>query len=215
MEHAVTVDFAGRPLRLSTGKLAQLADASVVVSHGETMVLATVCVTDSPMEVDFLPLRVDFEEKMYAVGRIPGGFFKREGRPSEEATLICRKIDRPLRPLIPSGLRNDVQVIVNPLSAENDNSVDIVSMIAGAAAMHLSSVPFEGPVAAARVARVQGEYVVSPTFDQQNEAELDVVVAVGPHGIVQMEMDGAEIPEDSVVEATRLAMEACEPVRAA
>jgi polyribonucleotide nucleotidyltransferase len=197
------------------GKLAQLADAAVVVSYGDTVVLATVCVTESPMEVDFLPLRVDFEEKMYAVGRIPGGFFKREGRPSEEATLICRKIDRPLRPLLPSGLRNDVQVIVNPLSAENANSVDIVAMIAGAAAMHLSSVPFDGPMSAARVGRVNGEYIVSPSFEQQSEAELDVVVAVGPNGLVQMEMDGAEIPEDAVVEATRLAMEACEPVRAA
>ncbi|MCE5238826.1 polyribonucleotide nucleotidyltransferase [bacterium] len=215
MIHEVEVDFAGRPLKFQTGKLAQLANASVVVSYGETVVLATCGVTPDPIEANFLPLRVDFEEKMYAVGRIPGGFFKREGRPSEEAILISRKIDRPIRPLLPHGLRHDVQVIITPLSAENDNITDIVAMIAGATAVHLSSVPFDGPLAAARVARLNGEFIVNPSFEQLAEAELDVVIAAGPQGIVQIEMDGAQIGEDICVEALRLAEEACVPVRAA
>ena len=161
MTHEVTVEFAGRPLKLETGRIAKMADASVVVTYGETVVLATCGVTDEPVDVDFLPLRVDFEEKMYAVGRIPGGFFKREGRPSEEAILVCRKIDRPIRPLLPSGLRNDVQVIVMPLSAENENVVDVVAMIAGGAAVHLSSVPFYGPLG---VAPVSYTHLTLPTI---------------------------------------------------
>ena len=212
MLNEVSIDFAGRPLRFETGKMAQLSDAAVVVSYGDTVVLATCNVTDRPVDVDFLPLRVDFEEKMYAVGRIPGGFFKREGRPSEEATLVSRLVDRQIRPLLPSGLRNDVQVIVTPLSAETGNLVDIVAMIAGAAAVHLSSVPFSGPVGAARVGRVGGEFVLNPSFDQLAEADLDVVVAAGPEGIVQIEMEGTEVPEDVVIEAMQRATEACQVV---
>ena len=211
--HEVTVDLAGRPLKLETGRLAKMADAAVVATYGETVVLATCAVSDKPVDMDFLPLRVDFEEKMYAVGRIPGGFFKREGRPSEEATLICRKVDRPIRPLVPEGLRHEVQVIVMPLSAENENLVDVVAMIAGAAAIHISSVPFTGPVGAARVARVNGELLVNPNFEQLNEADLDVVVASSPDGVVQIEMEGNEIPEDILAEAMRLADEACATVR--
>jgi polyribonucleotide nucleotidyltransferase len=213
--HEVTIDFAGRPLRFETGKLAQLSDAAVLVSYGETVVLGTCNVTDTPMDANFLPLRVDFEERMYAVGRIPGGFFKREGRPSEEATVISRLVDRQIRPLLPSGLRNDVQVIVTPLSAEKGNIVDIVAMIAGAAALHLSCVPFGGPVGAARVARINGEFVVNPSFELLAEADLQVVIAAGPEGIVQIEMNGNEAPEDQVVQAIELATEACGLVREA
>lgn len=215
MINEVTVDFAGRLLKFETGKLAQLVDASVVVSYGDTVVLGTCGVTDEPVDTSFLPLRVDFEEKMYAVGRIPGGFFKREGRPSEEATLISRKIDRPIRPLLPSGLRHDVQIIVNPLSAENDNITDIVAMNAASCAVHLSSVPFAGPLATVRVARLDGEFILSPTFDQMAKAELDVVVSCGPQGIVMIEMEGSEVAEEIVIEAMRIAEEACVPLRAA
>ncbi len=215
MINEVTVDFAGRELKFQTGKLAQLVDASVIVSYGDTVVLATCGVTDAPIDANFLPLRVDFEEKMYSVGRIPGGFFKREGRPSEDAILVSRKIDRPIRTLLPSGLRHDVQIIVTPLSVDNDNMVDIVAMIAASAAVHISSVPFDGPLSSARVARIDGEFVVSPTFDQLRTAELDVVVSVGPNGIVMLEMEGDEVAEDIVVEGMKLASEACEPVRAA
>ena len=211
----VTVDFAGRPLKFETGKLAQLVDSSVVVTYGETVVLATCGVTDDPVDANFLPLRVDFEEKMYAVGRIPGGFFKREGRPSEEATLISRKIDRPIRPLLPSGLRHDVQIIVNPLSAENDDVTDIVAMNAAALAVHMSSVPFAGPVATVRVARLNGEFIINPTFEEMAEAELDLVVSSGPQGVVMIEMEGSEVGEDIVAEAMRIADEACAPLRAA
>ena len=215
MVNEVIVDFAGRELKFQTGKLAQLVDASVVVSYGDTVVLATCGVTDAPIDANFLPLRVDFEEKMYSVGRIPGGFFKREGRPSEDAILVSRKIDRPIRTLLPSGLRHDVQIIVTPLSVDNDNMVDIVAMIASAAALHISSVPFDGPLSSARVGRVDGEFVVSPTFEQLRTADVDVVVSVGPNGIVMLEMEGDEVAESVVVEAMKLAAEACEPVRAA
>lgn len=215
MTNEVSVDFAGRTLKFETGKLAQLVSGSVVVTYGDTVVLGTCGVTDDPVDANFLPLRVDFEEKMYAVGRIPGGFFKREGRPSEEATLISRKIDRPIRPLLPSGLRHDVQIIVNPLSAENDNITDIVAMNAASLAVHLSCVPFDGPLATVRVARLKGEFILSPTFDQMKEAELDVVVSAGPKGIVMIEMEGSEVAEDIVIEAMRIAEEACVPLRAA
>ncbi|MEN6545632.1 MAG: polyribonucleotide nucleotidyltransferase, partial [Armatimonadia bacterium] len=215
MINEVSVDVAGRPMSFQTGKLAQLVNASVVVTYGETVVLGTCGVTDKPVDANFLPLRVDFEEKMYAVGRIPGGFFKREGRPSEEATLVSRKIDRPIRPLLPHGLRHDVQIIVNPLSAENANLTDIVAMNAASLSVHLSSVPFEGPLASVRVARLNGEFIINPSFDQLSEAELDVVVSSGPRGIVMVEMEGSEVPEEVVVEAMRIAEEACVPIRAA
>lgn len=215
MIHEISVEFAGRPIKFQVGKLAQLADASVVVTYGETMVLATCGVTPEPVEADFLPLRVDFEEKMYAVGRIPGGFFKREGRPSDEAVIVSRKIDRPIRPLLPSGLRHEVQVIVTPLSAENENVVDVVAMIAGAAAVHLSSAPFDGPVAAARVAYLNGEFIVNPSYEQCCQAKLDIVVAVGPYGIVQIEMQGDQADEELIVQALKLGEEACIPVQTA
>jgi polyribonucleotide nucleotidyltransferase len=176
MIHTESIDFQGRTLTLETGRLAKQAEASVLATYGETIVLVTVTVSADPIPANFLPLRADFEEKMYAVGKIPGGFFKREGRPSEEATLICRKIDRPIRPLLPQGLRHDVQVIATALSAENDNAADLVAMIGASAAMHLSSLPFDGPFGVVQIARVEGELIFNPSFEQKQLADLDFLV---------------------------------------
>ncbi len=212
MIHKVSCDFAGRPLTIETGRLARQADASVLVTYGETIVLVTAAVSPEPMDLDFLPLRVDFEEKMYAVGRIPGGFFKREGRPGEDAILTCRKTDRPIRPLLPSGLRNDVQVIATALSAETQNSVDLVTMTGASAAMHLSSLPFAGPFSVAQVGREDGDLLINPSFEQLEAGGLDLLVATTAEGIIMAEMEGHQVPEEEVIEGIRLAEEACQPV---
>ena len=210
----VTVDVAGRPLTLETGRLARQASASVLISYGETVALVACTASPEPLtHLDMIPLRVDFEEKMYAVGRIPGGFFKREGRPSDEAVLTCRKIDRPIRPLLPSGLRNDVQVIATALSAENQNSMDIVSMIGGSAAVSLSDLPFGGPFAAAEVGHINGELVLNPSFEEfETESDLHVLVAATKNGVVQIEMSGLSVPEPIVADAIQMGVEACQPV---
>ena len=215
MVHEVVVDFAGRPLKIESGRMAQQSDASVVVTYGDTVVLATANVTDKPTDMPFMPLRVDFEEKMYSVGRIPGGFFKREGRPSEDAILTCRKTDRPIRPLLEPGMRNDMQVIILPLSVDIDSSVDVIAMIAGSAAMHLSSIPFAGPFGVVRVAQFEGEMVVSPTFEMQKEATLDLLVAATREGIVQLEMDGQMVDDEDIKRGLEVAYDACMPIVAA
>ncbi len=212
MIHTESIDFMGRTLTLETGRLARQAEAAVLVTYGETMVLVTVGVSADPVPTNFLPLRADFEEKMYAVGKIPGGFFKREGRPSEEATLICRKIDRPIRPLLPSGLRHDVQVIATALSAENANSADLLAMIGASAAMHLSSLPFDGPFGVVQIARLEGELVFNPSFEQKQEADLDFLVVASKAGIVMVEMGGDQVPEDVVIDALEKGEAACQPV---
>ena len=212
MIHTESIDFMGRTLTLETGRLARQAEAAVLVTYGETIVLVTVGVSADPVPTNFLPLRADFEEKMYAVGKIPGGFFKREGRPSEEATLICRKIDRPIRPLLPSGLRHDVQVIATALSAENANSADLVAMIGSSAAMHLSSLPFDGPFGVVQVARLEDEFILNPSFEQKADADLDLLVVASKQGIVMVEMGGDQIPEDAVIDALEQGEAACMPV---
>ncbi len=209
-KQVVTTDFAGRELIFETGELARQASAAVKVTYGETVMLCTAVIEDEPNpNVSFLPLRVDFEEKMYAVGQIPGGFFKREGRPSPEATQISRAIDRPIRPLLPSGLRNEVQVMCTPLSAENDNSPEIVAMIGAAAAMHLSPAPMEGAFACAQVAWLDDELILNPSFDQREESRMELTVAAGKMGVLQVELGGDEVPEEIVLDGIRMAQEAC------
>ncbi|MCE5219606.1 polyribonucleotide nucleotidyltransferase [bacterium] len=212
MVHKVSCDFAGRELTFEVGKLALQSDAAVVVTYGDTVVLATANVTDEPIQANFVPLRVDFEEKMYAVGRIPGGFFKREGRPSDETVIMGRSIDRPIRPLLPDGLRNDVQVVINPLSVESDSSVSLVAMIAGSAAMHISRVPFDGPFGAAQIGRVDGELAVNPTFEALREGKLNVLAACTRDGIVELEMEGDQVSEATLREALEMAHAASQPV---
>ncbi|MFP3903518.1 MAG: polyribonucleotide nucleotidyltransferase [Armatimonadota bacterium] len=212
MKQEVSMELAGRPLKLETGRLAQQADASVVVTYGDTVILATACVEDEKSDLPFLPLRVDFEEKMYAVGRVPGGFFKREGKPSEEATRTCRKIDRPIRPLLDSGMRNEMQVLILPLSVEADSSVDVASMIGASAAMHLSSIPFAGPFGAVRVGLIDGELQLNPDYEDVHECDMDLLVAATEEGVVQIELSGDDADDEIVYKGIEMATEACQPI---
>ncbi len=164
--HRVEVDWAGRPLVLETGKVARQADGAVMATYGETKVLATVVSAKEPKPgQDFFPLTVNYQEKAFAAGKIPGGYFKREGRPSEHETLTSRLIDRPIRPLFADGYKNDTQVIVTVLSHDMENAPDILAMVAASAALTLSGVPFMGPIGGARVGYINGEYVLNPAVD--------------------------------------------------
>lgn len=211
-QKTLEVELAGRVLRLETGRLARQADASVVCQHGDTVALATVAVSEEPVEAGFLPLRVDFEEKMYAVGRIPGGFFRREGRPSDEAILTARRIDRPIRPLVPQGLRHEVQVIATPLSAEHGSSIDVVSMLAASVAMSMSCVPFDGPLGIVQVGRVGGEFVLYPSFEQVEDGEMSLLVAATRQGVVMIEFKGKQVADSAVGDGLGLAFEHCQRV---
>jgi len=172
------VNVGGQPLTLETGRLARQANGAVVVRYGDTMVLVTACYAPNEREgIDFLPLTVDYRENTYASGRIPGGFFKREGRPTEKETLTSRLIDRPLRPLFPDGFRNEVQVIATVLSLDPEIDPDIPALVGASAALAVSGLPFNGPVGAARVGYVGGEFVLNPTFEQTAASALDLVVA--------------------------------------
>ncbi len=165
--HKVEIEWAGRPLKLETGKIARQADGAVLATYGETVVLATVVSAKAPKPgQDFFPLTVNYQEKTYAAGKIPGGYFKREGRPSENETLVSRLIDRPIRPLFPDGYKNDTQVIITVMQHDLENNPDVVAMVAASAALTLSGVPFMGPVGGARVGYINGEYVLNPHLDE-------------------------------------------------
>jgi polyribonucleotide nucleotidyltransferase len=199
----------GKPLIFEVGKLAGQAEGAVSVRYGDTIVLATACSTQQPREgVDFVPLTIDFEERLYAAGKIPGSFFRREGRPSQEATLTSRLTDRSLRPLFPKGFRQDVQVIVTVLSADQENPPDILSVVGASAALHLSPLPFEGPVGAVRVGYSGGSFFVNPTFSQINESPLELVVAGTKAAVVMVEAGAREVPEDLLMQALRFGQEA-------
>ncbi|MBI4300947.1 MAG: polyribonucleotide nucleotidyltransferase, partial [Chloroflexi bacterium] len=200
--------IGGRKLRLETGKLAEQANAAVTVQYGETVVLVTTCASKEPRQgIDFLPLTVDYEERLYAAGKIPGGWFKREGRPSEDATLAARLTDRPLRPLFPKGLRNDIQVVATVLSTDRENDPDILSIIGASAALVISDIPFTSPVAATRIGMLDGHLVVNPTFTERNESALDLVVAGTRDAVMMVEAGASELPEATMLEAIRLAQE--------
>jgi polyribonucleotide nucleotidyltransferase len=165
--HVEELEWAGRTLRLETGRVARQADGAVLATYGETTVLATVVADKSPKPgLDFFPLTVNYQEKAYAAGKIPGGYFKREGRPSEKETLVSRLIDRPIRPLFAKGFKCETQVIITVLSHDLENDPDVVAMVGASAALCLSGAPFLGPIGAARVGYVDGEYVINPTLDQ-------------------------------------------------
>src|SRR6201746_1935670 len=188
--HRVELDWGGRPLKLETGKIARQADGAVIATYGETIVMATVVSSKTPKEgIDFLPLTVNYQEKTYAAGRIPGGYFKREGRPTEKETLVSRLIDRPIRPLFAKGYRCDTQVIVTTLSHDMENDPDIVAMIATSAALTLSGVPFMGPIGAARVGFSNNEYVLNPPLDEMAESNLDLVVAGTADAVLMVESE--------------------------
>src|ERR671923_2112479 len=202
----VSVDVGAAELRFETGKLAKQADGAVVVRSGDTMILATaVGRHDTRPEADFFPLTVDVEERMYAAGKIPGGFFKREGRASERATLTARMIDRPIRPLWPKGFRNEVQVICTVLSADLATPHDILCINGASAALQVSPLPFLGPIGAVRVGQIDGDLVVNPSLETLEESTLDLIV-VGTHEALTMVEAGADqVPEDTILEALELA----------
>ena len=211
--HRVELDWGGRKLVLETGKIARQADGAVVATYGESKVLATVVAAKEPREgVDFLPLTVDYQEKFYAAGRIPGGYFKREGRPTEKETLVSRLIDRPVRPLFAEGWRNETQVIVTTLSHDLENDPDILAMIAASAALTLSGAPFMGPIGAARVGFVNNEYVLNPLLDEMTESQLDLVVAGTQDAVLMVESEAKELSEDVMLGAVMFGHRHFQPV---
>ena len=209
----VELDWGGRKLTLETGKIARQADGAVLATYGETTVLATVVAAKTPREgVDFLPLTVDYQEKFYAAGRIPGGYFKREGRPTEKETLVSRLIDRPIRPLFADGWRNETQVIVTTLSHDLENDPDILALVASSAALCLSGAPFMGPIGAARVGFINNEYVLNPTLDEMAESELDLVVAGTADAVLMVESEAKELNEDVMLGAVMFGHRHFQPV---
>jgi polyribonucleotide nucleotidyltransferase len=206
----VQIKINNTSLTIETGKVAKQADGSVVVRCGGTMVLSTAVASRTAMEGrDFLPLTVEYRERAYAGGRIPGGFFKREGRPDEKETLTCRLIDRPLRPLFPKGFRNEIQIINLVISADSENDPDVLAMIGSSAAMALSGIPFAGPVGAARVALVDGQLVANPTYKQVAASPLELVMAGNEDAILMVESGGKEISEEQMLEALAFGHERC------
>src|SRR3974377_868133 len=215
--HRVDLDWGGRKLVLETGKIARQADGAVIASYGEARGLATLVAAKEPREgVDFLPLTVDYQEKFYAAGRIPGGYFKREGRPTEKETLVSRLIDRPVRPLFADGWRCETQVIVTTLSHDLENDPDILAMVASSAALTLAGAPFMGPIGAARararppfrrptgaprVGFINGEYVLNPQLDEMVESHLDLVVAGTNDAVLMVESEAKEVSEDIILGA--------------
>jgi polyribonucleotide nucleotidyltransferase len=209
----VELDWGGRPLKLETGKIARQADGAVMATYGETVVLATVVAAKAPREgVDFLPLTVDYQEKTYAAGRIPGGYFKREGRPTEKETLVSRLIDRPIRPLFAEGWRNETQVIVTVLSHDMENDPDVLAMVATSAALTLSGAPFMGPIGAARVGFINNEFVLNPTLDEMTETQLDLVVAGTNNAVLMVESEAKELPEEVMLGAVMFGHRHFQPV---
>src|SRR3990167_5843741 len=185
---------------LETGYIARQATAAVMVTMGDTSVLVTVVARkEAKPGQDFFPLTVDYQERTYAAGRIPGGFFKREGRPTEKETLTCRLIDRPIRPLFPEGFKNEVQVIATVMSADRDNDPDIVAMLGTSAALALSGIPFQGPIGAARVGYVNGAYVLNPSYTTLKISDLDLVVAGTSEAVLMVESEAKELSEDEML----------------
>ena len=209
----VELDWGGRKLTLETGRMARQADAAVLAQYGETTVLATVVAEKSPRPGrDFFPLTVNYQEKTFAAGKIPGGFFKREGRPSEKETLTSRLIDRPIRPLFVDGFKNDTQVVVTVLSHDMENDPDIVGMVAASAALTLSGVPFLGPIAAARVGLIDGQFVLNPMIDEMAKSDLDLVVAGTVDAVMMVELEAKELPEKQMLEAVMFGQRGFQPV---
>ncbi|MFN3475938.1 MAG: polyribonucleotide nucleotidyltransferase [Candidatus Methylomirabilales bacterium] len=202
MSYKVERIIEGRAFSIEAGKVAKFADGAVWVRYGETVVLVTATASKQPREgIDFFPLTVEYQERMYAAGRIPGGFFRREGRPHEKETVAARLIDRAIRPLFPKGFRQDVQIIAMVLSADQENDPDILAIGGASAALTLSSIPWGGPIGALRIGRIQGRFILNPTYAQLEESDLDLVVAGTEEGVVMVEAAAKEVPEEVVLQA--------------
>jgi polyribonucleotide nucleotidyltransferase len=209
----VELDFHGRPLSIEVGKVAKQADGAALVRYGETVVLVTaVAVKDLKTDTDFFPLTVDYQEKTFAAGKIPGGFFKREGRPSEKEILTCRLIDRSIRPLFSEGLRCETQVIATVLSADRENDPDVVAMLGASVALHVSDIPFNGPLAGVRIGRIDGRWVMNPTQSQLPESDMEIFLSGSRDAIVMVEGGAKMVPEDEILEALFTGHEAIQPL---
>ena len=212
-KETVEIEWGKRPLRLETGRIARQADAAVLATYGETSVLATVvAMKEERPGIDFFPLTVNYQEKTFAAGKIPGGYFKREGRPTEKETLTSRLIDRPIRPLFAPGFKNETQVIATVLSHDMENDPDIVAMVAASAALTLSGVPFLGPIGAARVGYIGGQYVLNPMIDEMAESALDLVVAGTADAVLMVESEAKELSEDIMLGAVVFGQKQFQPV---
>ncbi|GAY74609.1 polyribonucleotide nucleotidyltransferase [Sporolactobacillus inulinus] len=200
-------NWAGKPLRIEIGELAKQANGAALVSYGETVVLSTVTASKEPKEGSFFPLTVNYDERAYAVGKIPGGFIKREGRPSDQATLSARLIDRPIRPLFPEGFRNEVVIGNMVLSLDLDSSAQMAAMLGSSLALSVSDIPFFGPIAGVMIGRVDGQFVVNPTVDQQKKSDLHLTVAGTKEAINMVEAGADQIPEETMLDAILFAHE--------
>jgi polyribonucleotide nucleotidyltransferase len=213
MEHTFNTDIEGKTLSIQTGKVAKQASGSVMVSYGETVVLVTVVSADTERNGDFLPLTVECQEKIYSAGRIPGNYFRREiGRPSEKETLTCRLIDRPIRPLFPDGYRFETQVVATVLSMDKENDPDILAMIGASAALEISDIPFDGPIGAVRVGRVDGRLIANPTISQCEDSDINIVIAGSKTGVVMVEGDAKIVSEADMLEAIFYGHKAIQPI---
>ncbi|TDT61560.1 polyribonucleotide nucleotidyltransferase [Fonticella tunisiensis] len=211
MQEILSTTFAGRIMKADTGKYAMLSNGAVMISYGDTAVLVTANAAKEPKEgVDFFPLSVDYEERLYAVGKIPGGFIKREGKPTEKAILSARSIDRPIRPLFPKGYRNDVQVICTVLSVEPDNPPEVLAINGASLALCISDIPFEGPVAAVLVGRIEDKFVLNPTAEQREKSDLHLLVCATRERVMMIEAGADEVPEDVMIDAIMYGFEACQ-----
>jgi len=207
-----SINVGGRPLTFETGRLAKLAHGAVLVTYGESVVLVTACYSEERPGLDFFPLTCEYQEKTYAAGKIPGGFFKREGRLRDYEVLASRIIDRPLRPLFPKGFKKDTQVIATVLSTDKVNPTDVLALTGASAALHISEIPWAGPVVGIRVARIDGEFIVYPSFEQIEQADIDLVVACSKDAIVMVEGGAEEVSEGDMVDALMYAHEQAQPI---
>ena len=213
MEHVVNVEFGGRTVTISTGKMAKQANGAVMVRSGDTMVLVTAVAQKEAKEgQDFFPLTVNYTEKAYAGGKIPGSFFKREARPSDPETLICRLIDRPIRPLFPENFLNDTQVMATVVSADKDNDPGILAMLGASAALMISDIPFQGPIAGVKVGRVEGRLICNPTADELLNSDLEIVVAASRDAVIMVEGEAKFVSEADLLDAVFFAKEAMLPL---
>ena len=212
MEESITIEFCGRPLTISTGALAKQADGSVVIRYGDTVVLVTAVAQKEESTKDFMPLTVNYQEMAYAAGRFPGGFFKREGRPTEREVLTSRLIDRPLRPSFAKGYANETQVIATVLSADQENDPAVLAIVGASAALVLSPLPFLWPIAAVKVGRKGGEFIINPTNQDEDESDLDIVVAGSRDAIMMVEGGAGFIEGDALIEAIDLAHRSMMPL---
>ena len=213
MVKKIELDFHGRPLSIEIGRLAKQADGAALVQYGETVVLVTaVAARDLKLDTDFFPLTVDYQEKTFAAGKIPGGVFKREGRPSEKEILTCRLIDRSIRPLFAEGLRCETQVIATVLSADRENDPDVVAMLGASAALHVSDIPFNGPLAGVRIGRNNGRWIMNPTQSQLDESDVDIFLSGSKDAIVMVEGGAQTVPEEEILEALFAGHEAIQPL---